>query len=137
MTTKTKLTEAQCTKALIVVAEWLGKRKGMSPTFECPHDNACETNRPDEWPAHKDATMCPKPKLAAAPTGPDAARHALGPELNMTWSWPGKPTPTILLEGGPYDWAIEASCKLTHQFARLGIFAEPYAGYALCLYPDN
>ncbi|MEH0110533.1 hypothetical protein V6N00_12555 [Tersicoccus sp. MR15.9] len=72
-----------------------------------------------------------------APTGSDAARSALGPELNMAWDWPNTPTPTILLEGGPDDWAIRAAADetLTTRFAELGVFAEPYASYALCLYP--
>ncbi|WP_156250881.1 hypothetical protein [Pseudactinotalea terrae] len=70
-----------------------------------------------------------------APTGQEAANRAEGPWLHPTWDWPGKPTPTILLEGGPYDWALEVSWDLRSQFAGIGVFAEPYAGYALCLYP--
>lgn len=72
-----------------------------------------------------------------APTGPEAARIAAGPMLNSTWDWPSSgPTPTILLEGGPYDWAICVSDELAEKFAAIGVFAEPYAGWALCLYRD-
>lgn len=72
-----------------------------------------------------------------APTGTDAAYSAEGPMLNPIWDWPGEPTPTILLEGGPYDWAYEVSMHedTLPEFAAIGVFAEPYAGYALCLYP--
>ena len=71
-----------------------------------------------------------------APTGQQAAWTADGPMLNPAWDWPSSgPTPTILLEGGPEDWAIDASFELREQFSGIGVFAEPYAGYALCLYP--
>jgi len=129
-----KISKTKAELALAAVAKWLGEKKGMWETATCPHSNACATNKVGDWPAHKDGSMCPKPKFGPAPTGSDAAQHALGPELVMDWSWPSEPTPTILLEGGPYDWAIEAAyaVKMPH-----GVFAEPYAGYALCLYPDN
>lgn len=81
-----------------------------------------------------------------APTGAHAAMHALGPELVMDWQGTftalgqvhsSDPHPTILLEGGPYDWAVEASFddQVIADMRQLGLFAEPYAGYALCLYP--
>ncbi|GEL47072.1 hypothetical protein CHO01_21880 [Cellulomonas hominis] len=79
------------------------------------------------------------PKLGydgPAPTGKDAAYTASGPMLNPEWDWPSSgPTPTILLEGGPDDWAIFAAHELADQMAGIGVFAEPYACYALCLYP--
>src|SRR4051812_18961646 len=72
------------------------------------------------------------------PTGNDAARHAEGPTVNMEWDWPSAgPTPTILLEGGPDDWAIDASMdeQIRKDLDKIGIWSEAYAGYALCLYP--
>jgi hypothetical protein len=71
-----------------------------------------------------------------APTGRDAAHSGLGPQLIADWDWPSSgPTPTVLLEGGPEDWALRVSGELADEFDRIGVFAEPYAGWALCLYP--
>ena len=71
-----------------------------------------------------------------APTGEEAARHAQGPMLNPEWDWPSTgPTPTILLEGGPEDWAVLAAAQTREQMTAIGVFAEPYAAWALCLYP--
>jgi hypothetical protein len=68
------------------------------------------------------------------PTGRDAAYRGDGPELNMEWDWPGQPTPTILLESSMFsNWAVEIDSAKVGRVA--GVFAEPYAGYALCLYP--
>lgn len=68
------------------------------------------------------------------PTGPDAAFHGDGPELNMEWTWPGKPTPTILLESSLFpEWALEIDSSKVSKVA--GVFAEPYSSYALSLYP--
>jgi hypothetical protein len=65
----------------------------------------------------------------------EAAWNATGVYLNREWDWPdGDPTPTLLLEGGPDEWAIRAAWELMDEFARIGVFAEPYASYALCLY---
>lgn len=100
-----KVTQKQAEAALAVVAAWLGK-KGYGPEPGAP-----------------------------APTGPEAAASGLGPQLVMDWDWPSSgPTPTLLLEGGPYDWAIEVAATVSQKVR--GVFAEPYAGYALCLYPD-
>ena len=70
------------------------------------------------------------------PTGPDAAYHGDGPELNMTWNWSGEPRPTILLESSMFpEWALEIdSSKVS---AAAGVFAEPYSSYALTLYPKE
>jgi hypothetical protein len=55
--------------------------------------------------------------------------------LRMDWDWPsGGPTPSIIWEGGPYDWAMDLSFDVSDAIA--GIWAEPYSGWALCLYPD-
>lgn len=70
-----------------------------------------------------------------APTGRDAAWSALGPMLVPDWDWPSEPTPTVILEGGPYDWAAECPWDIQDQMRAIGVFCEPYAGYALCLYP--
>lgn len=74
-----------------------------------------------------------------APTGEHAANHAEGPMLRRDWDWPSEPTPTILLEGGPYDWAVEVSLDddVVRTLRKIGVFAEPWAGYALCLYPTG
>jgi hypothetical protein len=101
-----KISQAKANKALAIVATWLGPQMGH------------------EGPA---------------PTGQDAAYHALGPQLVMDWDWPSAgPTPTILLEGGPEEWAISASMneQIRRDLAKIGVWSEPYASYALCLYPD-
>jgi hypothetical protein len=68
------------------------------------------------------------------------------PALVMDWDWPGAPTPAIMWEAGPYDWAIyfpyggrtEEGLTLPDVSADMpkGIHAEPYAGWATCLYAD-
>lgn len=97
-----ELTQEQAEAALAQVAAWLGRRGYGGPNGE------------------------------PAPTGRDAAYRAEGPMLVMDWDWPSRPTPTVILEGGPYDWAIEAAWSIDVP----GVFAEPYSGWALCLYPD-
>lgn len=71
-----------------------------------------------------------------APTGRDAYVSGLGPLLNPTWDWSGRPTPTILLEGGLDDWAygVSMDADVIAKCDRLGVFIEPYSGYALSLY---
>lgn len=105
----TELNQAQCEATLQGVAAWMG-RIGMTD---------------DGSPV---------------PTGRDAAYVAAGPMLVMDWEphWgDGSPRPTILLEGGPYDWPSEV-CE-DEQFQQIckgqGVFAEPLASYALGLYP--
>jgi hypothetical protein len=104
--TKTRrVTKKQAEAVLQQVAEWLGKQ-GYGQEIDGKY-------------------------IPVAPTGPDAARHALGPDLVMNWDWPGQPTPSIILEGGPYDWAIEVPINVP------GVWTEPYAGYALCIYRED
>lgn len=68
------------------------------------------------------------------PTGPDAAYHGDGPELNMEWAWSGEKRPTILLESSLFpEWALEVDSSKVSEVA--GVFAEPYSGYALSLFP--
>jgi hypothetical protein len=104
-TTGRSLTTEQQDRALAFIAAWLGPRMG----YDGP-----------------------------APTGESAAYRAEGPMLHRAWDWPSDgPVPTILLEGGPDDWAVAASLttSVINELAQVGVYAEPYAGYALCLYP--
>jgi hypothetical protein len=71
------------------------------------------------------------------PTGKEAAERAEGPQLIEKWDWPNASPDTIILEGGLHGWAIRASFELASAFKKIGVFAEPYAGYALCLYKDG
>jgi hypothetical protein len=96
------VSEEDAQAVLNAVAAWLGSEKGMTAD-----------GRP-------------------TPTGRAAADSGLGPQLVMDWDWPSTPTPTILLEGGPYDWALEVWADIRDQFPDLHL--EPYAGYALCIY---
>lgn len=126
MAARKTLTKAQGEKALAIVAEWMGPKvgagRGCGECADCTHglEIACE-----RWVG------------TAAPTGSAAADSGLGPHLNPEWDWPGQPTPTILLEGGPYDWAIRVADERSSEFAAIGVFAEPYAAYALCLYRED
>lgn len=53
--------------------------------------------------------------------------------LRMDFDWGSEPTPTIVWEGGEYEWALAWAWEVKVP----GVFAEPYAGWALSLYPDN
>lgn len=112
MSTQT-LTAEQQEQALAIVAEWLGPRMG--------HDGP-------------------------APTGKEAAHRAEGPMLVPDWesfsyrdgrAYVGEPTPTILLEGGPYEWGVEASLddEVVAKMRKIGVHAEPYNSWNLSLYP--
>jgi|688.fasta_scaffold22638_6 hypothetical protein len=102
----TTVTEPSANLVLQLVAEWLGKADGM------------------EGPA---------------PTGREAAFQGLGPQLNLGWDWPSSgPTPTVLLEGGGhYEWALDCCSWVQEQLnaRKVPVYVEPYAGYALCIYP--
>ena len=99
------LTKTQQAKALAIVAAWMGKQGYAEDENGGP-----------------------------APTGKDAAYQGLGPELVEKWDWPATPTDTIILEGGPDEWAYHAGFACADEFAAIGVHAEPYAAYALCLY---
>ena len=75
-----------------------------------------------------------------APTGQDAAHKGLGPQLNMTWDWPGQPTPTVILESGfaPDEWAVACAQHIQQKIdaRRMKIYVEPYSSYALSIYPN-
>lgn len=77
---------------------------------------------------------------------------AYGPEfdglyLNMEWDWPsGGPTPSIIWEGGPYDWAmlfpgggISEEFGANYPGVKLpaGVWVEAYSGWAICLYRED
>jgi hypothetical protein len=75
-----------------------------------------------------------------APTGKDAAYKGVGPELNMSWDWPGKPTPTVILESGyaPDEWAVACAYEIQQKIdaKRMKIYVEPYFSFALSIYPN-
>ena len=129
--TTTKVTQKQAEAVLAAAAEWLGK-KGLG-TLICPDGRDL-----DIVGDHKDdGSECPNLKVGPAPTGKDAAYRALGPDLVLDWDWPGEPTPTILLEGGPGEWAYDSSPAIQRALDAKGIkvYVEPFACYALCIYP--
>lgn len=130
MSTQVKpLTPAQQERGLQIVAAWLATQ-GYGTLDETP----CPTCGND-----LDCEHVPfKTRVSPAPTGEEAARHGLGPVLVPDWDWPSSgPTPAVILEGGPFDWAINCAgtTAVVEQMAAAGIFCEPYASWALCLYP--
>jgi hypothetical protein len=122
-----KLSKSKQEKALAIVADWM-KTQGYGTAIGCGQCADCQ----------RDPIFCENVTFGPAPTGEQAARQGLGPMLRSDWDWPGKPTPTIILEGGPEDWAIRVagSIEAVAAFRKLGIFAEPYSSWALCLYVD-
>lgn len=57
------------------------------------------------------------------------------PKLIMDWDWYGEtPTPSIVWEEGPYDWAIEYGGN--HNRFPKGVYGEPWNGWALALVSD-
>lgn len=124
------VTEAQAEGVLALVAEWLGRKGYGTPV--CPHGQELQDGR--FW-LHQDGTDCEDQGTGPAPTGVEAAHNGAGPMLLMDWDWPGGPTPTVLLEGGPYDWAIEVGEAIRDRCDAIGVWCEPYSGWALCVYP--
>lgn len=118
-----KVSPAKQKKALALVAEWMATKGYGTACGVCAD---CVAGK---------SYLCGGP-YGPAPTGEQAAYEGLGPMLNPEWDWPsGGPTPTIILEGGPDEWAYYAGEALAEKFKALGIWSEPYASYALCLYP--
>jgi hypothetical protein len=75
----------------------------------------------------------------SAPTGKDAAYQGRGPELLPDYEgvWTAiPPTPTIMLEGGPEDWAIHAAADevVRDTLRKAGLWAEPLTSYALLIH---
>jgi hypothetical protein len=125
-----KLTAKQQQTALDAVAKWMGK-KGYGTITPCGTCESCKAGLKYDW-------QCDEPEIGPAPTGEEAAHSGEGPVLNPSWDWPSSgPTPTIILEGGPEEWALEVTWdpEVREALDKAGIFAEPYASWALCLYP--
>jgi len=128
MTTKTrKVTQKQAEATLATVAAWLGT-KGMG-TPKCPKGREVD----DHLNHVDDGSECLFVTFGPAPTGQDAAYRGLGPELVMDRN----DHPTVLLEGGPYDWAIDCTYEVQAVLdrKRVNVYVEPYAGYALSIFP--
>lgn len=72
-----------------------------------------------------------------APTGRDAAYRGAGPELRMDFDFLGLgETPTVVLEGGPYEWSMECSWWVQQRLDERGVpvWVEPYTSWALSVY---
>jgi len=126
------VTAKRAALVLDLVAQWLGQhgcgeitcKEGRTLTYALNHKD--------------DGSTCEAWVLGPAPTGKDAAYRGEGPMLVPDWDWPSQPTPTVILEGGPYEWAYD--CVFDVQAAldakRVPVRVEPYACYALCIYPN-
>lgn len=124
-----KLSKSKQEKALAVIAKYLGPKMGyVKPCGEC---EPCAAGLKWDW-------QCDNPDLnVSAQTGQRAAHSGLGPMLIPDWDWPSSgPAPSIILEGGPDEWAYDASNdeSVQAEMAKIGIYCEPYSTYALCLY---
>jgi hypothetical protein len=122
-----KVSQKQAEIVLQVAAEWLGK-KGLGVA-------TCKLGRELKYSlVHADdGTPCETLTIGPAPTGPEAAYRGLGPELR---EYEG--IPSIVLEGGPYEWAIEGSCAIQKELDAKGIkvYVEPYYSFMLSIYPN-
>jgi hypothetical protein len=74
----------------------------------------------------------------------DDVANGYGPTLVMDWDWTGEPTPAVIWEGGPYDWAIYVGyggrMETGYHAPDLSdeipdtVFVEPYSGWAVSIY---
>lgn len=135
-TTTRRVSQQHADIVLHLVADWMGQR-GYAESYTCPQGRQLD----QFWVKHlDDETPCDDAVASAAPTGSRAAYRGLGPELRMDWDWPSSgPTPAVILEGGPYDWAVVCCGWVQDRLDERGIpvFVEPYSGWALCLYPND
>jgi hypothetical protein len=95
----------QIDEAAAIVAAWLGERMGL-----------------DE----------------PAPIGQEFAYRGQGPMLVYDYEglwYPQKPTPALILEGGPDDWAVYAAEECRENLTEIGVFSEPLASFILQFYP--
>ena len=59
-----------------------------------------------------------------------------GPELRMEFDWTNSDGwPTVIWEGGPYDWAVDCSFALLKD-CKPGVWLEPATSWALGIYVD-
>ena len=127
--TNTTITRSQAEAVLASVVEWMGGNGWGTPI--CPDGH---TLGGISGFTHPDGTFCDTREFGPAPTGQAAADDARGPVLVMDYDG----TPTIILEGGPEDWAIRCTFDVQAHMDALGakVFVEPLASYALCIYPN-
>jgi hypothetical protein len=60
------------------------------------------------------------------------------PTIHLRWEglWtPKPPTPALVWEGGPHDWAVTWSLSAKGHSREDGWFSEPENGFILCYYP--
>lgn len=122
-------------KVLREVAKWLATQGyGIPvPCGKCAYCRDYDVNG-EKYTLSK-GEYCDNPRMDPAPTGPAAAYRGLGPELVMELDYCGGPRPAIVLEGGPYDWAVD--CAEVVQAACPKVFLEPVSGWALGIYRNE
>jgi hypothetical protein len=121
-------------RVLELVAQWLGAI-GYG-TWSCPQGRELTTT------VHHadDQTFCYDGQPGPAATGVDAAARGRGPLLNPAWDRPaGGPTPAVVMESDPVDWAVNCANWVQRHLTgeNRPVHVEPYAGYALCIYPGG